>query len=149
LPRTCNGKKGGKNVVEIDYRIHIQPDTGDLPSLDHRYFITPKEFRECLEGTPLIEMFDDHVKRLVQTYNVDVNYIELLVARSMSAWMKWLDSDKVITIDDTTAVVPNCEKCGNPIKYAMYIDVEGKRVCSSCFVDWAMGGKKDTKNQKD
>lgn len=144
-----NGKKGGKNVVEIDPRIHIRPDTGDIPSLDHRYFITPKEFRECLEGSPLVEMFDDYVRRLIQMYDVDVNYIELLVARSMATSMKWRDNDKVITIDDTSAVTQKCEKCGTPMKHVMYTDVEGKRVCSSCFVDWAMGGKKDTKNQKD
>lgn len=125
----------------------IQLDTGDIPSLDHRYFITPKEFRECLEGSPLIEMFDDYVKRLVQTHNSDANYIELLVARSMSAWMRWEDNGKIITIDDTSAVIQKCEKCGTPMKHVIYTGVEGKRVCSSCFVDWAMGENKDAKNR--
>lgn len=89
MPHTCNG---GKIVVEIVAKIHIQPNTGDLPSLDQRYFITPKEFRECLEGTYFGEIYDGLV-----TLHLEKEYeqarAELIVARTMCDWMKGLERD--------------------------------------------------------
>lgn len=92
MARIGNGKKGGKNVVEIDSRIHIQLDTGDIPSLDHRYFITPKESRECLEGTYFAEIYDGLVALLLEK-EYEQAEAELVVARTMYDWMKGLEKD--------------------------------------------------------
>ena len=85
---------GGKNVAKIEIRSkeHIQLDTGDIPPLDQRYFITPKEFRECLEGTYFGEIYDGLV-----TLHLEKEYeqarAEIIVARTMCDWMKGLEED--------------------------------------------------------
>lgn len=91
MPHTCSG---GKIVakIEIQSKEHIQLDTGDIPPLDHRCFITPKEFRECLEGTYFGEIYDGLV-----TLHLEKEYeqarAELIAARTMCDWMKGLERD--------------------------------------------------------
>lgn len=70
----------------------IQSDTGDIPSLDQRYFITPKEYRECLEGTYFGEIYDGLVALLLEK-EYERAEAELIVARTMYDWMKGLEED--------------------------------------------------------
>lgn len=72
--------------------IYIQLDTGDIPPLDERYFITPKESRECLEGTYFGEIYDGLVALLLEK-EYEQAEAELIVARTMYDWMKGLEKD--------------------------------------------------------
>lgn len=71
----------------------IQLDTGDIPPLDQRYFITPKESRECLEGTYFGEIYDGLVALLLEKTDYDHTEVELIVARTVYDWMKGLEED--------------------------------------------------------
>jgi len=60
-------------------------------SLDERTWITPKEFRECLKGTYLVETYDKYVELYTEK---GIDDAALGVSRGMAEWMQEMEREK-------------------------------------------------------